>query len=142
MLYLEKSCRTTLFRKQTEISQSTSTFISIGHSLRNNGSLKIWKICVFLRFIFQNKSCWHFEFLLNQISGQKSIIFAKFKYRGQLLLKLRAVEVANFTEYRPDQLINKHTKIVLNPTIQLLEGRFQKKQLLKVWNFLFHATTK
>ena len=52
-------------------------------------------VCVFfLRLLFRNKKCWHFKFLMNQISGQRFIIFEKLRYRGQFLLKLRAVEVA------------------------------------------------
>ena len=42
------------------------------------------------------------------------IIFEKLRYRGQVLLKLRAVEVAiHLTEYRLDQPNNKHTRIAL-----------------------------
>ena len=44
----------------------------------------------------------------------------------------------HFTEYRIDQLNNKHTKIVVNSAIQYFEGRCQKKCLLKVWRFLVH----
>ena len=44
----------------------------------------------------------------------------------------------HFIEYRLDQLNNKHTKIAVNSKIQYFEGRFQKKCLLKVWNFLVH----
>ena len=40
-LYFGKSCKTTFFRKPTEVSQNTLTFISIGCPLRNNSSLKI-----------------------------------------------------------------------------------------------------
>ena len=69
---------------------------------------------------------------MNQIFGQRFIIFEKLKYRGQLLLKLKVVKMAKFTKYRPDQLNNKHTKIALNSTIPYFEGLFQKKQLLKV----------
>ena len=35
-----------------------------------------------------------FEFPVNQIFRQRLIIFEKLRYRGQLLLKLRGVEVA------------------------------------------------
>ena len=69
---------------------------------------------------------------MNQIYGQRFIIFEKLMHRGQLLLILRAVKMAKFTEYRLDQLNNKHRKIALNSTIQYFEGLFQKKQLLKV----------
>ena len=39
-----------------------------GHPLRN-------KIVYFWRLYFQNKNCCHFEFLMNQIFGQRFIIF-------------------------------------------------------------------
>ena len=42
-----------------------------------------------------------------------------------------------FIEYRLDQL-NNHTIIAVNSTIHLFESRYQKKYLLKVWNFLIH----
>ena len=49
------------------------------------------------------------------------------------MLKLRAVKVAtSFIENRLDELNNKHTKIVVNLTIQYFEGRSQNKYLLKV----------
>ena len=60
-------------------------------------------------------------------------MFEKLRYRGQLLLKLRAAEVATFfIEYRLDQLNSKHTKTAVSSTIQYYEGRSQKKCLLKV----------
>ena len=93
--YFGKSCKTTPFRNPTEVCQSSSTFISIGCPLQNNSLLKIWKICVFFGgSFFKWKNCWHLEFLMNQIFGQRFIVFKKMRYRGQLLLKLRAVEVA------------------------------------------------
>ena len=61
------------------------------------------------------------------------------RYRGQLLLKLRASKLLlHFIEYRPDQFISKHTKIAVNSAIQYFEGCSQKKCLLKVWSFLVH----
>ena len=81
--YFGKSCKTTLFRKPTEVSQNTPTSYQYGHPLRNNGLLKIRKIF-----------CWHLEFLMNQLFGQRFIIFEKVRCSGQLLLKLWAVEVA------------------------------------------------
>ena len=66
-----------------------------GCPLRNNNLLKIWKICVFFGgSLFKWKNCWHLEFLINQVFEKRFIIFKKMRYRGQLLLKLRAVEVA------------------------------------------------
>ena len=52
-------------------------------------------LCVFLAFfLFQNKNCWHFEFPMNQLFGQRFIKFETLRYRNPLLLKLRAVKVA------------------------------------------------
>ena len=61
----------TNYRKPTEVTQNTPTFISIDHTLWNKGSYKNEKICVFLGLFFQNKNCWHFEFLMNHIFGQR-----------------------------------------------------------------------
>ena len=52
-------------------------------------------------------------------------MFKKWRYRSQLLLKLRAIEV-HFIEYRLDQLNNKHMKTAVNLTIQFFESRYQK----------------
>ena len=52
------------------------------------------KLCFFQAVFFQNENCRHFEFSMNQIFGQSFIIFEKLRYRGRLLLKLQAVEVA------------------------------------------------
>ena len=46
----------------------------------------------------------------------------------------------NFTEYRLDQLNNKHTKIAVNSTKQYFEDRSQKKCLVKVWSFFVHPS--
>ena len=48
---------------------------------------------MFFGNLFFKKYCRHLEFLMNQIFGQRFIIFEKVRCRGQLLLKLRAVEV-------------------------------------------------
>ena len=56
----------------------------------------------------------------------------KLRYMGQLLLKVRAVEVSTIIEYRLDQLNNKHTKIAVNSAIQYFESCYQIKCLLKV----------
>ena len=42
---------------------------------------------------FFKKYCWHLEFLMNQIFGKWFVISDKVRCSGQLLLKLRAVEV-------------------------------------------------
>ena len=55
------------------------------------------------------------------------------RYRCQVLLKLRAIEVAiHCIEYRLDQLNNKHTKIIVISKLQFFESRYQKKCLVKV----------
>ena len=78
---------------------------------------------------------------MNQIFGQRFIMFEKLRYRGQLLLKLRAAEVATFfIEYRLDQLNSKHTKTAVSSTIQYFEGRSLKKCLSK--KFFAPPTTK
>ena len=113
------------------------------HPLRNNGPLKIWNICVFWRLLFQKTNCWNLEFLMNQIFGQRLIIFENWDIwvnycwnygLSKLLLQ--------FIEYRLDQLNNKHTKIAVNSAIQYFEGCSENKCLLKVWNFLVHLTSK
>ena len=83
-------------------------------------------LCFFWRLLFQNKNCWHFEFLMNQIFRQRFIIFEKLRYRGQLLLKLRAVEVA--TSFHISLF---HIYFIF----QYFESSCQKKCLLKVWIF-------
>ena len=44
----------------------------------------------------------------------------------------------HFIEYCLDQLNNKHTKTVVNSTIQFFENRNQKKYLAKVGSSLAH----
>ena len=51
-------------------------------------------MCFFGGLSLQDKNCWHFELLMNQIFRQRFIIFEKWSYNSQLLLKLRVVEVA------------------------------------------------
>ena len=71
---------------------------------------------------------------MNQIFGQSFIIFEKLRYRGQLLLKLQVVEV-HFIEYRLDQFNKKHTKIVVNSTLQYFERQLSKEMSAKSFNF-------
>ena len=93
--------------------------------------MKIWWL------LFQKANCWHLEFLMNQIFGQRFIIFEKLRYMGQLLLSYEPSKlVLQFIEYRLDQIKNKHTKIAVNLAIQYFEGCSQNKCLLKVWSFL------
>ena len=128
--------------KTTGVSQNKSKFISIGPLITKQRPLKIWKICVFWRLLFQKTNCWHLKFFMNQIFEQRFIIFEKLRYMGQLLLKLRAVKVATSVHWicqdQLDQLNNKHAKIAVNSAIRYFEGYSQKKCLLKVWSFLVH----
>ena len=54
--------------------------------------------------------------------GEKPIIFDKLRYKSQLLLKLRVVEV----EYRLDQLNNKHVKISVNLKYNFLKAAIKR----------------
>ena len=63
---------------------------------------------------------------MNQIFRQRFIIFGKLRYKGQLLLKLRAVEVA--TSFHISLF---HIYFIF----QYFESSSQKKCLLKVWIF-------
>ena len=76
-----------------------------GYPLRNNGPLKIWKICVFLAAPFSKEICWYLEFF-----GHRLIIFKKLRYRGQLFWNYEPSKLLlHFTEYRLDQLNSNHT---------------------------------
>ena len=78
---------------------------------------------------------------MNQIFGQRLIIFKKMRYRGQLCWNYGLSNLLrHFIEYLLDQLNSKHTKIAVNWAIQCFEGCFQKICLLKVWIFLVHAS--
>ena len=83
---------------------------------------------------FKWKNCWHLEFLMNQIFGQRFIILKKYKgsrvnycwnYRQSKLL-------LHFIEYRLDHLNSKYTKIAVNSAIHYFEGCCQKDCLLRV----------
>ena len=62
--------------------------------LQNNGPLKNGKICDFWRPCFRNKNCWHPEFLMNQIFGQRFTTFETMRYSCSVMLILRAAQVA------------------------------------------------
>ena len=76
---------------------------------------------------------------MNQIFGQKFTIFEKWRHRTRLLLKLRPSKLLlHFIEYCLDQLKNKHTKTVVNSTMQFFESLHQRKYMVKIWSFLAH----
>ena len=95
------------------------------------------KNLLFFRWLlFQNKKCWYFEFLMNQIFGQRFIIFDKLRYRGQLCWSYGPSKLLlHFIEYDLDQLNKKHTKMAVNSTMEYFESSSQKECLLKVWIF-------
>ena len=138
--YFGKSCKTKLFRKSTGVSQNTPKFILIGSPINKiTVSYKYEKfVAPFWRLLFHKTNCWHLESLMNQIFGQRFIIFEKLRYMGQLLLKLLAVEVATSADWISSRSTfnNKHTKIAVNSEIRYFEGCSQNKYLLKVWSFL------
>ena len=139
-LYFGKSCKTTPFRKPTEVAQNTSTFISIGLPITKNSLLKIWKICVLLAAPFSNDKIadiWNFQWIKNLSKGllylEKCGVGVNYCWScgpSKLLL--------HFIQYRLDDLNSKHTKIAVNSAVQYFEGCCQKKCLLKVWSFLVH----
>ena len=96
------------------------------------------KLLFFLEALFSKQKL-HFEFSMNQISWQRFIIFEKLRHRGNLLLKLQAVEIAaSFHWISSRSTYNKYTKTAVNSTMQFFESRYQKKCLQKVWSFLVH----
>ena len=97
-------------------------------------------LCFLFGSFFKWKNCWHLEFLINQLFGQRFIIFKIYIWGMGVnycwsygLSKL----LLHFVEYRLDQLNSKHIKIAVNSAIQYLDCS-QKKCLLKVWRFLVH----
>ena len=89
-LYFRKSCKTTLFRKPTDVSQNMPTFISIRLPIinhKNKGTLKMWKICYFWWLFFRIKNCWHLEF---------SIIYL-IEITGRCLMKMDNMSKTWFT---------------------------------------------
>ena len=107
----------------------------LGHPLRNNGLLKIWKMCVFWRLLFLKKidDIWNFQWIkyLGKGLSHLKIWGIWFNYCWNYVPPKLLLQ---FIEYRLDQLNSKHTKIVVNSAIQYLEGCSQKKYLLKVWS--------
>ena len=92
-LYFGKSCKITLFRKPTEVSENSPTFISTRPPITKQPPFRNMKnLSFFWRLLFFKKNYWRLEFLTNQIFW--FIVFEKLSYRGQLLLKLRVIEVA------------------------------------------------
>ena len=99
-----------------------------GCPLRNNGLLKIWKICVFLAAPFSNEKIadiWNFQWIkylgkdLSYLQKWGIGVYYCWNYGPSKLL-------LHFIEYRLDQLNKKHSKIAVNSAIQYFEDRSQK----------------
>ena len=91
---LGKGCKPHFLESRQESLKICQNSYQQDHPLQNNNPLRIWKISVFWLLLLQKTNCWHLGLLMNQIFGQKFIIFEKLRYMGPLLLKLRVVEVA------------------------------------------------
>ena len=138
-LYFGKSCKTTHFRKPTEVSQNTSTFISVGLFIKKiTTAKKHEKFVLFGGSFFQIKIADILNFQWIKYLG-KCLSYWKnwgigpcccWNYRSSKLL-------LHFIKYRLDQLDKQHAKIAVNSAIQYFEGRSQKKCQLKVWSFWF-----
>ena len=94
-------------------------------------------LCFFGGSFFKWKNCWHLKFFMNQIFGQRFIIFKKWGIGVNYCWNYGSSKLLlHFIEYRLDQLNSKHTKIAVNSAIHYFEGCCQKKCLLRVWSFL------
>ena len=131
-LYFGKSWKTTLFRKPAEVSQNTSTFISIGCLLQNNNLLKVWKICEKIE-IEKIADIWNFQWI--KYLGKDLSYLKKWGIEINYIWNYGASKLLlHFVEYRLDQRNSKHTEIAVNSAIQRFEGCSQNKCLLKVWS--------
>ena len=94
----------------------TTNVMNLAKVIKENPKIENNKtIPLHLAAPFGKKYCRHLEFLMNQIFGQRFIIFEKVRYRGQLLLKLRPSKLLlHFVEYRQDKLNGKRTKTAVN----------------------------
>ena len=140
-LYFGKSCKATLVRKPTGVSQITPTFISVGLPISKWRPFKNMKFFCFFDGSF-------FKIKIGEI-----FYFQWIKYLGKDLsyFKNWGIEVnycwnygpsnllLHFTEYRLDQLNN--MKIAVNSTIQNLESCSHKKCLLKIFWSTHHKMT-
>ena len=93
-IFWKKLQNYTFQKAQRSLSKLASIHINRATHYEKIALKKILKICVFWRLLLQNKNYWHFEFLMNQILTQRFIMLEKWRYRSQLLLKLRSVKVA------------------------------------------------
>ena len=94
-------------------------------------------LCFLVAPFFKSKNCWHLVFLMNQIFGNRFIIFKKWGIAVNYCWNYGSSKLLlHFIEYRLDQLNSKQTKIAVNLAIQYFEDFCQKKCLQKVWSFL------
>ena len=94
VIFREKLQNHTFQKAHRSLSKCANIHINRATHYEITALEKYEKFVFFWRFFFQNENCQHFEFSMNQIFGQRFIIFEKMRYRGQLLLKLKDVEVA------------------------------------------------
>ena len=92
---------------------------------------------------FFKKNCWHLEFLMNQIFGQRLSYLKNWGIDVNYCWNCGPTKLLlYFIEYRLDQLNNKHTIIAVNSATHF-KGRSQKKCLLAdVLKFFGPFTTK
>ena len=90
-----KSCKTTLSKKvYRSLLKHVTIHVYRAAHYEITAFWKYEKLVFFDGSFFKWKNGWHLELLMNRIFGQRFIIFKKMRYRGQVLLKWWAVEVA------------------------------------------------
>ena len=129
-------------KKSTEVSQSTSPFISIGMPI--NSLLKIWKTSVFLTALFSNEKIadiWNFEWIKLLDKGLSYLkkwgigVNYRWNYGPSKLLLY-------FIEYRLNQLNNNHTKKTSKLGNTVFLRLFSKEISTKSLKFFGPPTTK
>ena len=88
-----------------------------GHPLRNNGPLKIWKMCIFLAAPFSRNNLLTFGIFNESNIWASFIMFEILRYIGQCWSYGQSKLLLQVIEYRLDELNNKHTKIAVNSAI-------------------------
>ena len=92
LLYFEKNCEIIYIRSQTLVFENMPKIISIGLVITYKRPLKNWKFSLF--WGAKIKKIWHFQFPVSQIFWQTFFVSENLKCTGQLLWKLRAVQLA------------------------------------------------
>ena len=128
MLYFEKNCGIIHFRSFTLVFKNTSKLMCIAPPITKKRPIKKLEILA-PAFYFQNKNSGHLQFSITQIFRLMFIIFEYLTYIGQLLLKLRAVELAILvhliTTDSWQQLNSRQRKRAVNFLIVFFERYYQ-----------------